>query len=65
MNEFLLFPSKKEDEEERGPEDVITSFVYQRNRPFNPDRLYKLLQESFMIEVVLPQEADDEEGEEE
>lgn len=56
--------SKEVEEEERGPEDVITSFVYQRQKPFNPSRLYKVLREAFMMEIVLPQEGDeDEEGE--
>ena len=32
-----------EDPEERGPEDVITTFVYQRQRPFHPNKIYELL----------------------
>jgi hypothetical protein len=41
------------EEEERGPEDVITNFVYQRKMPFNPKRLHKILNDSFMMDIVL------------
>jgi G3E family GTPase len=53
----------KEEEEERGPEDVVTSFVYQRNRPFHTNKLYEILNQTFMLEIVLPDE--DEDGEDE
>ena len=58
--------TEAQEEEERGPEDVITSFVYQRKKPFNPHRLWNLLKSSFMIELVLAAHThDDEEAEEE
>jgi G3E family GTPase len=63
--------NREMEEEERGPEDVVTSFVYQRNRPFHTNKLYKILKRSFMLDIVLPDEDgehehgedDDEEGE--
>jgi len=42
---------EEEDPEERGPEDVITSFVYKRDRPFHPDRLHELMSTAFMIDI--------------
>ena len=48
--------SKEIEEEERGPEDVITNFVYQRNRPFNTNRIYKLLNGAFMMEIAVDHE---------
>merc|ERR1712151_206066 len=46
------------EEEERGPEDVITNFVYQRNRPFHPNRIYNLLKSAFMLDIVLEDNQD-------
>lgn len=58
--------NKEEEEKPKGLLEVITSFVYKRQKPFNPNRLYKVLKEAFMMEIVLPDEGgDDEEGEEE
>lgn len=46
---------EEEDPEERGPEDVITSFVYKRDRPFHPDRLHELMSTAFMIDIQMPE----------
>ena len=55
------FKKEEEKEEERGPEDVITNFVYQRQRPFNTHRIHALLNNSFMMDIALPDEHDHEE----
>lgn len=66
MQQKGLSKELQEKKEYRHPDDIITSFVYQRNRPFNPHRLYNFLKSSFMIEVVLPpseEEVNEEQGE--
>jgi len=34
----------------------VSSFHYKRDRPFNPERLHKLLDSNFMLEIVNPEE---------
>ena len=46
----------------------VSSFLYKRNRPFNPERLFKCLDGNFMLDVVNPEHGHDHghgEGEEE
>lgn len=53
----------REAQPQKGVLDIITSFVYKRDKPFNPDRLYKILNEAFMLQIMLPQDDYEEEGE--
>ena len=40
-------------------EHKVSSFLYKRDRPFNPEKLHKLLEDNFMLHVVNP-DSDDE-----
>jgi len=34
----------------------VSSFLYKRNRPFHPERLHKLLDSSFLLDIVNPED---------
>ena len=38
----------------------VSSFLYKRDRPFNPSRLYKVLESNFMLGVIDPNQHDHE-----
>ena len=47
-------------------EYAVSSFLYRRDRPFNPEKLHKLLDSNFMLHIINPDsddEADDYDGE--
>ncbi|KAF4120929.1 GTPase, G3E family [Geosmithia morbida] len=43
----------------------VRNFVYRRHRPFHPERLWKLLRDTFILQLQHEEEDDDDDGDEE